>query len=280
MKKIDLVGLWVELLCELDDRKSGFAEDALYAFVSDPGTSLHKKQKALALIENKIREIAERIGFFEREDVPLVIGDEDKYALYSLLVARRYVMDKMMGEPSKKLLARVFRQSEKLAMLTAKCLKQGAKMAKAIHDASGFDSKHGYLQYGEFVLAYKADSSHSALVLDDDGRYGSDFNFIHRLVCTLCEQVELFNDNLIDKKLILDAIAGKDWQEEDLPSDVARWDESALFSPAFEGISINPALLVLHCSLPYSIPDIARMNHFVCKTGITCEKSLLLNVKV
>ena len=54
---------------------------------------------------------------------------------------------------------------------------------------------------------------------------------------------------------------------------VTSWDESVLFTPAFEKIKICPALLALHCSLPYSIPDIVRMNNFVSRTAITCEKS-------
>lgn len=75
------------------------------------------------------------------------------------------------------------------------------------------------------------------------------------------------------KKLILDALADKDWEEEDLPSEVASWDESILFSQAFEGIKLCPAMLALHCSLPYSIPDIVRMNNFVINTSISCEKN-------
>ena len=75
------------------------------------------------------------------------------------------------------------------------------------------------------------------------------------------------------KKLILDALADKGWAAEDLPSEVTSWDESVLFTPAFEKIKICPALLALHCSLPYSIPDIVRMNNFVSRTAITCEKS-------
>ena len=56
------------------------------------------------------------------------------------------------------------------------------------------------------------------------------------------------------KKLILDALADKGWAAEDLPSEVTSWDESVLFTPAFEKIKICPALLALHCSfaLQYS----------------------------
>lgn len=277
MKKINLLNILVNQLCDIEKHKSDLAKDALCDFISSTDTLLHDKQKALSLIEKKIMEIAEEIGFFERKDIPLMMSDEDENALYSLLVARRYMMDKIMGEPSKNLVALVSRQSKKLAILTEKCLRQGTEMWDAIKATSRFESKDGYLQYGEFVLTYQADSCHSVLALDDDNMYGSDFNFIHRLVCVLCEQINLFDDNLIDKKLILDALAGKDWADEDLPSGVARWYESALLSPAFEGISINPALLILHCSLPYSIPDIVRMNHFVCSMGITCEKDISLD---
>ena len=256
----------------MDDHESDLAEDALYEFVSNPNTSLSEKQDALALIERKIKHIAENIGFFNEEDITVRISDKDKFALYSLLVARRYLMDQMMGEPSKDYVERVSYQSGKLAILMAECLKQGTEMWDAVQNSSSFKA-NDYLQYGEYVLEYKADSCQAVLALEDDDAYGSAFPFIHRLVYTIGEQTDLFDNNLMRKKLILDALADKDWEEEDLPSEVASWDESILFSQAFEGIKLCPAMLALHCSLPYSIPDIVRMNNFVINTSITCEKN-------
>lgn len=272
MTKIDLVSILVRQLCEVDGHESDFAEDALYDFVSNPNTSLQEKQDALALIERKIKHIAEDIGFFEMEDISVRMSDKDKFALYSLLVARRYLMDQMMGEPSKDYVERVSYQSGKLAILMAECLKQGTEMWDAVQNSSSFKA-NDYLQYGEYVLEYKADSCQAVLALEDDDAYGSAFPFIHRLVYTIGEQTDLFDNNLMRKKLILDALADKDWEEEDLPSEVASWDESILFSQAFEGIKLCPAMLALHCSLPYSIPDIVRMNNFVINTSITCEKN-------
>lgn len=272
MSKIDLVSRLVRQLCEVDDHESDLAEDALYEFVSNPNTSLSEKQDALALIERKIKHIAENIGFFNEEDITVRISDKDKFALYSLLVARRYLMDQMMGEPSKDYVERVSYQSGKLAILMAECLKQGTEMWDAVQNSSSFKA-NDYLQYGEYVLEYKADSCQAVLALEDDDAYGSAFPFIHRLVYTIGEQTDLFDNNLMRKKLILDALADKDWEEEDLPSEVASWDESILFSQAFEGIKLCPAMLALHCSLPYSIPDIVRMNNFVINTSITCEKN-------
>ena len=272
MSKIDLVSILVRQLCEVDGHESDFAEDALYDFVSNPNTSLQEKQDALALIERKIKHIAEDIGFFEMEDISVRMSDKDKFALYSLLVARRYLMDQMMGEPSKDYVERVSYQSGKLAILMAECLKQGTEMWDAVQNSSSFKA-NDYLQYGEYVLEYKADSCQAVLALEDDDAFGSAFPFIHRLVYTIGEQTDLFDNNLMRKKLILDALADKDWEEEDLPSEVASWDESILFSQAFEGIKLCPAMLALHCSLPYSIPDIVRMNNFVINTSITCEKN-------
>ena len=272
MSKIDLVSILVRQLCEVDDHESDLAEDALYDFASNPNTSLSEKQDALALMERKIKHIAEEIGFFEEEDITVRISDKDKFALYSLLVARRYLMDQMMGEPSKDYVERVSYQSGKLAILMAECLKQGTEMWDAVQNSSSFKA-NDYLQYGEYVLEYKADSCQAVLALEDDDAYGSAFPFIHRLVYTIGEQTDLFDNNLMRKKLILDALADKDWEEEDLPSEVASWDESILFSQAFEGIKLCPAMLALHCSLPYSIPDIVRMNNFVINTSITCEKN-------
>ena len=154
----------------------------------------------------------------------------------------------------------------------AECLKQGTEMWDAVQNSSSFKA-NDYLQYGEYVLEYKADSCQAVLALEDDDVYGSAFPFIHRLIYTLGEQINLFDNNLMKKKLILDALADKGWAAEDLPSEVTSWDESVLFTPAFEKIKICPALLALHCSLPYSIPDIVRMNNFVSRTAITCEKS-------
>lgn len=272
MSKIDLVSILVRQLCEVDDHESDLAEDALYDFVSNPNTSLSEKQDALALIECKIKHIAEDIGFFEEEDISVRISDKDKFALYSLLVARRYLMDQMMGEPNKDYVERVSYQSDKLAMLMAECLKQGTEMWNAVKNSLSFKA-NDYLQYGEYVLEYKADSCQAVLALEDDDVYGSAFPFIHRLIYTLGEQINLFDNNLMKKKLILDALADKGWAAENLPSEVTSWDESVLFTPAFEKIKICPALLALHCSLPYSIPDIVRMNNFVCRTAIMCEKS-------
>ena len=273
MSKIDLVSILVRQLCEVDDHESDLAEDALYDFVSNPNTSLSEKQDALALIERKIKHIAEDIGFFEEEDISVRISDKDKFALYSLLVARRYLMDQIMGEPSKDYVERVSYQSDKLAMLMAECLKQGSEMWHVIMVSSSFKEKDGYLQYGEYVLTYQADSCQSVLAFEDDDMYGSDFPFIHRLIYTLGEQTNMFDNNLMYKNLVLDALADKEWAVEDLPSDVTSCNESILFTPAFYDIKICPALLALHCSLPYSIPDIVRMNNFVINTSIMCKKN-------
>lgn len=273
MNKIDFVSILVRQLCDMDDHENGLAEDALYDFVNNPNTSLSEKQNALALIERKIKRIADDIGFFEEEDIAVGLSDKDKFALYSLLVARRYLMEQIMGEPSRDYVERVSYQSYKLSILTAECLRQGNEMWNAINASSSFEEKNGYLQYGEFVLAYQADSCHSILALEEDDMYGSDFPFIHRLIYTLGEQTDMFDNNLIDKKLILDALADKELTMEDLPSEIISCDESILFTPAFCDIKICPALLALHCSLPYSIPDIVRMNNFVSNTSITCEKS-------
>ena len=200
MSKIDLVSILVRQLCEVDDHESDLAEDALYDFVSNPNTSLSEKQDALALIERKIKHIAENIGFFEEEDITVRISDKDKFALYSLLVARRYLMDQMMGEPSKDYVERVSYQSDKLAMLMAECLKQGTEMWDAVLNSSSFEA-NDYLQYGEYVLEYKADSCQAVLALEDDDVYGSAFPFIHRLIYTLGEQINLFDNNLMKKKL-------------------------------------------------------------------------------
>ena len=273
MTKMDLVSILVRQLCDMDEHDNGLVEDALYDFVSNPNTSLSEKQNALALIERKIKRIADDIGFFEEEDIAVGLSDKDKFALYSLLVARRYLMEQIMGEPSRDYVERVSYQSYKLSILTAECLRQGNEMWNAINASSSFEEKNGYLQYGEFVLTYQADSSLSVLAFEDDDMYGSDFHFIHRLIFTLGEQTNMFDNNLIDKKLVLDTLADKEWAVEDLPSDVTSCNESILFTPAFYDIKICPALLALHCSLPYSIPDIVRMNNFVINTSITCEKN-------
>lgn len=272
MSKIDFISILVGRLCGMDDHESDFAEEALFDFVSNPNTSLQEKQNVLILVEKKIKQIAEDIGFNETEDITVCVSDKDKSALYSLLVARRYLMDQMMETSSMDYVKRVSDQSAKLSMLMAKCLKQGIEMWNAIQAISSFEEKDGYLKYGEYVLTCRADSCLSVLALEDDNIYRSAFYFIHRLIYTLGEQTSMFDNNLMNKKLILDALAGKDWALEDLPSEVACWDESVLFTPAFSAINICPALLALHCSLPYSIPDIVRMNNFVCKTGVTCEK--------
>ena len=162
----------------MDDHENDLAEDSLYDFVSNPNTSLSEKQDALALIERKIKHIAEDIGFFEEEDITVRISDKDKFALYSLLVARRYLMDQMMGEPSKDYVERVSYQSDKLAILMGECLKQGTEMWNAVKNSSSFKA-NDYLQYGEYVLEYKADSCQAVLALEDDDAYGSAFPFIH-----------------------------------------------------------------------------------------------------
>ena len=273
MNNKELVSILVRQLCDMDDHGNGLAEDSLYDFVNNPNASLSEKQNAMALIEKKIKHIAEDIGFFEEEDIAVVLSDKDRFALYSLLVVRRYLMEQIMGEPSEEYVELVSCQSYKLSMLTAECLRQGTEMWHAIMASSSFKEKNGYLQYGECVLTYQADSSQSVLAFEDDDMYGSDFPFIHRLIYTLGEQTNMFDNNLMYKNLVLDALADKEWAVEDLPSDVTSCNESILFTPAFYDIKISPALLALHCSLPYSIPDIVRMNNFVINTSFTCKKN-------
>lgn len=55
---MDLVGILVRQLCNMDDHGNGLAEDAQYDFVNNPNASLSEKQNALALIERKINLLA------------------------------------------------------------------------------------------------------------------------------------------------------------------------------------------------------------------------------
>ena len=93
MSNKELVSILVRQLCDMDDHGNGLAEDSLYDFVNNPNASLSEKQNALALIEKKIKHIA--------EDIAVVLSDKDRFALYSLLVVRRYLMEQIIGEPSK-----------------------------------------------------------------------------------------------------------------------------------------------------------------------------------
>lgn len=61
-----------------------------------------------------------------------------------------------MGEPSMDYVERVSYQSDKLAILMGECLKQGTEMWNAVKNSSSFKA-NDYLQYGEYVLEYKAD---------------------------------------------------------------------------------------------------------------------------
>ena len=99
MSNKELVSILVRLLCDMDDHGNGLAEDSLYDFVNNPNASLSEKQNALALIERKIAYIAEDIGYFA-EDIVVGLSDKDMFALYSLLVVRRYLMEQIIGEPS------------------------------------------------------------------------------------------------------------------------------------------------------------------------------------
>ena len=92
MSNKELVSILVRLLCDMDDHGNGLAEDSLYDFVNNPNASLSEKQNALALIERKIAYIA--------EDIVVGWSDKDMFALYSLLVVRRYLMEQIIGEPS------------------------------------------------------------------------------------------------------------------------------------------------------------------------------------
>lgn len=100
MNNKELVSILVRQLCDMDDHGNGLAEDSLYDFVNNPNASLSEKQNALALIERKIAYIAEDIGYFE-EDIVVGLSDKDMFALYSLLVVHRYLMEQIIGEPSK-----------------------------------------------------------------------------------------------------------------------------------------------------------------------------------
>lgn len=55
---MDLVGILVRQLCNMDDHGNGLSEDAQYDFVNNPNASLSEKQNALALIERKINLLA------------------------------------------------------------------------------------------------------------------------------------------------------------------------------------------------------------------------------
>ena len=71
-------------------------------------------------------------------------------------------------------------------------------MWNAVKNSSSFKA-NDYLQYGEYVLEYKADSCQAVLALADDDVYGSAFPFIHRLIYTLGKQINLFDNNLMKK---------------------------------------------------------------------------------
>lgn len=75
-------------------------------------------------------------------------------------------------------------------------MRQGTEMWHVIMASSSFKENDGYLQYREYVLTYQADFCQSVLAFEDDDMYGSFFPFIHRLVYTLGEQTNMFDNNL------------------------------------------------------------------------------------
>ncbi|MDO4163915.1 MAG: hypothetical protein Q4D56_05950 [Bacteroides sp.] len=221
------------------------------------GISVYEKRRVLLEVERMIKEIA---GHEDRRFLFCLFSEKETSQLESLLSTRSMILDEMMAYTPEEI-ERFKYQNEKLLRLSEETRKQTENMIRIFfrtphreEDMQDYDLERS--------LTFCYGGEDSVMCMPNDDYYGSDFHYMLNLIDTLTKRIPC-DPNLIN------GFCSFFTNEEEALSDNAytlddgtTWAEGYLRCEAFDDICICHAVHVVCTHLPYSVPDLLRMDNF------------------
>lgn len=220
------------------------------------GLDHEEKRRVLLDIESSMKAIAgqttNKDGKFRQ------FGFDEFYDLSYLIEMRCVVLNEMMEHPTAEEVMRLKTVNDRLLDITKEMFRQTRLMRKVFHKLPAEEQKdEAYTISG--VLKYKFTDSSAVSKFDNDDFYGSDFAYMLNLVSTLIGEGD-YMDNFMEI-----------YDDSEPLDDGKTWTDGYLWNEAFNYICICYAMHAVCCHMPYSIPDVLRMNNFLVHSAIEYE---------
>lgn len=222
------------------------------------GISAEKKRYALFEVERMIKEIAGNRNntiFFKQ------FSEKETDDLESLIGTRCMILNEMMPHTPEEM-ERFKYQNDRLLRLTQEATKQERNMIKTFFH-SPYREEDLMLYDLEKELTFTWGDEDAVIKMPNDNYYGSDFSYMLHLISELTERRRGIS-NLINECCILSygeesALS----QNAETLDDGTTWaDGIYLHHEAFKDICVCYAVHAVCTHLPYSIPDLLRMDDF------------------
>lgn len=212
------------------------------------------EQRLIVLdIEQEIKSlVGENKGWCFR-----AFSEEELEHLSFLLEIRSFVLDELALHPTKEEVARLELLNDKLLRMTQDMnarVRQLQLWAEKIPLMEAW--KRPYVHV-EGTLEFCHDTELPALTFPNDDYYGSDFNYTLQLIGEVTEVWKYPNEFTMSTYKPLD--------------DGQTWADGYLMGEAYQHLCICYALHALCCHLPYSIPDVLRMDNITLKAQVRYE---------
>lgn len=231
------------------------AED-IYGYIRG-GISIEEKRRALLEVERMIKDIAgntENLYFFD------LFSQKEAEDLESLVGTRSFILDEMMPHTPEEM-ERFKYQNERLLSLTQEATKQERNMIQMFFH-SPHREKDLMLYDIEKSLTFTWGDKDAVIKMPNDDYYGSDFCYMLHLISELIERIPT-HSNLINGCCIL--YSGEEQaliDNAETLDDGTTWADGHLHHEAFSDICVCYAVHAVCTHLPYSIPDLLRMDDF------------------
>lgn len=222
------------------------------------GISVEEKRYALQEVERMIKKIAgnpENKFFFD------LFSEKEAEDLHSLLLTRGMILDEMMQHTPEEM-ERFRYQNDRLLRLTKEAIKQEKNMIQMFFHTP-YREEDLMLYDLDKSLVFTWGDEDAVIKMSNDDYYGSDFGYMLHLIVELTERIPC-DANLINGCCILfhgekEAMA----ENANTLDDGTTWaDGLYLHHEAFHDICICYAVHAVCTHLPYSIPDLLRMDNF------------------
>lgn len=182
-------------------------------------------------------------------------SEEELEHLSLLLELRCFVLNEMALHPTAE-------EMERLTLLNDKLLRLTTEMNNRVRQLQLWadkvpllaDWKKPYVHVSG-SLEFCFDDELPALTFSNDGYYGSDFNYMLQLTSEVVEEWKYPNEFTVDTDKPLD--------------DGMTWADGYLLGEPFQHLCISYALHALCCHLPYSIPDVLRMDNITLRAKVS-----------
>ena len=222
------------------------------------GIGVEEKRRALLEVERMIKGIAgneKNLYLFD------LFSQKETDDLESLVLMRSFILDEMMPHTPEEM-ERFKHQNDRLLRLTQEATKQERNMIQMFFH-SPYREKDLMLYDIEKSLTFTWGDEDAVIKMPNDDYYGSDFSYMLHLISELLTRTPNAT-NLTNGVSPLcfgekEALSGN----ADTMDDGTTWaDGIYLHHEAFKDICVCYAVHAVCTHLPYSIPDLLRMDDF------------------